>query len=289
MGLNENAKKSIARQQLVNPDTLIPAFIDANGNLAIKIASPVESNGAIPVNIPDQHSLALDLNFIKAQAAPTTLISDTAPGDTSISLTSTTGFVDDCVVGLFNPDGFFYFGRQLGAPSGSDINLDTPIDKVFSNSNTTVVCASDNMAVDGSVTTQIFQIGPVGGTTGVEIDITRVMGYIQDATAMDDAKFGGIPALTKGIVLRHNNDIINNIWNIKTNGGFGLMCFDLNYSEKAPAGSFGVRFRNTYAGQAKHGVTIRLEVGDILELLVQDDLTGLEAFNMMAQGHIVTD
>jgi len=107
---------------------------------------------------------------------------------------------------------------------------------------------------------------------------------------MDDSKFGDIAGgLTNGVLLRQNNGEINNIWNVKTNGEFGLLAYDTAYTDKAPAGSEGFRFRNTYAGQSKHGVTLRLQPGETLEILIQDDLSGLEVFNVMAQGHIVTD
>jgi hypothetical protein len=205
---------------------------------------------------------------------------------TTITLTSTTGFIDGTLVGLFASFGF-YFGKQVGAPVGSVITLDTPVDRTFVNGSTALALA-DEMAVDGSGTTQVFQIGPIGGVD-IEVDITRLLGYIQDGTAMGDALFGGIAALTNGVVLRHNNTVINNIWNVKSNGDLGLLCFDIAYTDKPPAGSFGFRFRNTYAGQSKHGVTIRLAAGDTLEILIQDNLTGLESFIMMAQGHLVTD
>ena len=122
---------------------------------------------------------------------------------------------------------------------------------------------------------------PVGPS--IVVDITRIMGTIIDGVAMDDGKFGGIDALTNGIVLRLNNGVISNHWNAKTNGDLGLICFDSAYTEKAPAGENGFRFRNTYAGPSKHGVTLRLGVGEILEILVQDNLTALTDFQMMAQ------
>jgi len=106
---------------------------------------------------------------------------------------------------------------------------------------------------------------------------------------MDDGKFGGGSALTNGIVLRANNGDMTNIWNVKSNGEIALLAFDAQYADKAPAGLNGFRFRNTYGGQSKHGVVIRLGFSEKLELLVQDDLTGLDGFTMMAQGHVVTD
>jgi len=252
------------------------------------VQAQVELNGGLAVNIQDQHSKALDLRFIQTTNS-TTLSADADPDDMTVTITSTTGFDAGDTVGVFSiADGTFYFGKQVGAVAGSVVTLDTPIDRQFLTGDL-VITATDNMNVDGSSTTQIFSIGPVGGGAAVEIDITRLLGFIADGVAMDDGKFGGISALTNGVVLRHNNDVLTNIWNSKTNGDFGLLCYDIAYTDKAPAGENGFRFRNTYAGPSKHGVTIRLEAGDTLEVLIQDDLTGLTDFNMMAQGHVVTD
>ena len=249
----------------------------------------VESNGGLAVNIQDQHTRAIDLKFIQGLATPTTLTVEAVEGDTTITVALTTGYVDGVSVGVFTAGGDFYFGQQVGAVAGNVVTLDTPIDITYPIGSTSLP-ASHHLNVSGTLATpEIFQVGPVGGGTGVDIDITRVMGNITDGLAMDDGKFGGINALTNGCVLRRNNGVITNIWNVKSNGEIGLLCFDGAYTEKAPAGENGYRFRNTYAGQSKHGVTIRLEPGDTLEVLIQDDLTGLTDFQMMAQGHIVGD
>lgn len=245
----------------------------------------VEMNGGLAVNLQDQTSKALDLAFINA-LGQTTLSADADPGDTTITVTSTTGFVDGVVVGVLSGTGIFYFGQQVGAPAGNVITLDTPIDQQHL-SGVPVIIGNRHLNVDGSLTTQIFQIGPIGTT--IEVDITRITGYIQDDSAMDDALFGALPALTNGVVLRVNNTTIDNVWNVKSNGEIALLCFDSMYTNRAPAGSFGFRFRNTYGGQNKHGVTLRLEASDTLEILIQDNLTGLEDFLMMAQGHVVTE
>lgn len=251
-----------------------------------EIWAPLELNGAIPVNIQDQHTQALDLHFIQVQGAATTLTVQADPGDMTITVADTTGFVAGNVVGLISGASEFYFGKQVGAVAGNVVTLDTPIDKVFTTAISSVVTAKDQMAVNGSATTQIFEIG---SPLGVAVDITRLTGYIQSGTAMDDTKFGDLAVLTNGVVLRVNGAEIDNVWNVKTNGEIGLLCFDSAISDRAPAGSFGLRFRNTYAGPTKHGVTLRLEAGDTLEVLIQDDLTSLESFRMMAQGHVVTD
>jgi hypothetical protein len=246
----------------------------------------VGTNFALDVNVQDQTTRSLDLRFIQALAPPTTLSVAAVVEDTSITVTSTVGFIDTITVGIFTPDGNFYFGQQIGAVAGNVVSLDTPIDVAYP-IGSTVLPASHHLNIDGSVTTQIFQVGPVGGETNIDIDITRIMGYIQTGSVMDDSLFGNIAALTYGVVLRQNNGTMVNIWNVKSNGEIGLLAFDANDTDKAPAGSFGFRFRNTYAGASKHGVTLRMEPGDILEILIQDDLTDLEDFQIMAQGHVV--
>jgi len=248
----------------------------------------VEANGGLAVNIQDQTTRALDLYFGNLTDS-TTLSAQADPEDTTLTLTDTTGFEDGKTVGVFSaedPD-IFYLGVQIGAPVGQVITIDRPIDRTLTVAST-VAAVDVNMAVDGSGgNTQIFQVGPVGPGSEQIIDITRIMGVITDGSSMDDGKFGGIDALENGIVFRLNNHVIQNIWGAKTNGDLALLSFDAQYTEKAPAGENGFRFRNTFAGQSKHGVALRLIPGDTLEILIQDDLTGLTNFNMMAQGHFV--
>lgn len=245
------------------------------------------TNGGLDINIQDQHTQAFDLHMGKGNGATT--ISAAAVVDTyTLTLTSTVGFVAGGSIILVDFLGEAFVATQIGAPAGSVITVDTPINRVYA-IGTLIAPVNLNLAVDGSVTRQIFAIGPIG--SAFEFDITRLLGYIQDGTVMDDGKFGGITALTNGCVFRRyiaSSGTYQNFWNVKTNGDLALIGYDFSYTDKPPAGtSYGARFRITYAGQAKHGVTIRLEDGDILQFIVQDDLTGLEKFHVMAQGHRV--
>jgi hypothetical protein len=245
------------------------------------------TNGGLDVNIQDQNTRALDLEFARSITTPTTITADTVVGEYTVTLTSTTGFVDGVHVQVNSGSGEFFRARQLGAPAGSVVTLDTPIDKIYS-SGATVLGLSHDMNVDGSVTPVKFQFGPIGTT--LSVDITRILGYIQDATSMDDSKFGGNGVLPNGVVMqkyRAATGDFDHFWNVKSNGELALLGFDFQYADKAPSGSFGARFRLTYAGPSKHGVTIRLQPSDYLVLTIQDDLSVLEDFQVMGQGHIV--
>lgn len=168
------------------------------------------------------------------------------------------------------------------------IGLDSPLDYDFSTS-AIAHRGSFNMVVDGSTTPVIFQISPTGLQAGARVDITRLIGIIEDDSAMDSGKFGGITALTKGIVLRKKNGTYKNLFNAKSNGGIINQTFDVSYDEKAPAGVYMFRFRKVFAGQSEMGVTIRLNADDddALQVIIQDDLSALTRFSIIAQGHIV--
>lgn len=244
---------------------------------------PVDQEGQLAVNVHDQTTRAFDFFFGRLDNT-TTLAAQADPGDLTLTLTSTTGFTDGKSAAVFAEVDDFYIGKQLGAPAGSVISLDTPVDIVLPNGSA-VAAVTTNMAVDGSVTPQIFQIGPTGPGSTAVTDVTRIMGHMLDSTSMDDGKFGGISALPKGVVFRKNDGVISNYWNVKTNADLQLLCYDFKYSEKAPGGQFGCNWRNTYAGQHNHGVVLELLPGEYLEIIIQDDLTGLDEFTMMAQGH----
>jgi hypothetical protein len=240
-------------------------------------------DGNLPVVVHDQIATALDLNFSRSLGA-TTLDAIANIGDTSITLADATGFSDLDTIAILSVTEGGYFGAQVGVSVGNVITLDTPID-IAKSVGSLVLRLTKNLNVVGSLGAPIiYAIGPVV----TPIDITRITGYIQDEDAMDDALFGGIAKLTNGIVLRLNNGVIKNIFNAKTNSDLALLaCGVFTYTDKAPAGKFGARFCITFAGQENHGVSLRLNSGDILQLLVQDPLDGLEIFNLMAQGHEV--
>jgi hypothetical protein len=109
-----------------------------------------------------------------------------------------------------------------------------------------------------------------------------------DDTSMDDNRFGGIAKLTRGVVLRIVDTFQKTIFNWKTNGEIAQWCFDTTYSDKAPAGFFGFRARITFGGQSKHGVVLRISTGDVIQIVIQDDLSGLETLRVCGEGHEVT-
>ena len=63
----------------------------------------------------------------------------------------------------------------------------------------------------------------------------------------------------------------------------------MNYTDKAPAGFFGLNSEIVFAGQGNRGVVIRISGSDVLQFIVQDDLTALDTLRAICVGHQVTD
>ena len=165
------------------------------------------------------------------------------------------------------------------------ITLDSPLDKQFrADRDYTAVRASANVAVDGSATRVIFHAFP---PCGIKWDITQIGVYIIDDAKMDDTLLGGIPAVTNGIVLRESDGTYNNIGNIKSNGDFKLFGCDVVYKEKVAGGEDTMKAICRFSNDA--GVTLRID-GDLdeeLQVIVQDDLTGISSIYVTIIGHVV--
>lgn len=239
------------------------------------------------VNIQDQITRPLDFFFTQIKGAPTTVAVETAIDDQSVTVVSDAVCSVGDYFGVFE-DSRFYFGEILALPGGNVIDLDTPLDSVFT-IGSTAACFSRDMDVNGSITPQIFQV-EVGSGGTESIDITRIIFLLHTATTPEFADFGDISGgLTMGLVLRRVNGSTENILNWKSNAEIANTAYDLDLfgAGGLPGGAEGFVARLSFAGQEKHGVALRLGPGDKIQMIIQDDLTTLTQFRVVAQGHVV--
>jgi len=255
----------------------------------VKIIEPLESNGGIPVNVQDQTTPPYDLFFVQLDGTITTLAEDSFIDNRTINVTDrlASGIIIGTYLGLSTPQRF-YFGEVLSV-SGDLVTLDTPLDFDFP-AGSNVVPTTRDLNVDGSLTPQTFIVGPGAGSE-VTLDITRIMVKCITDTAPTLDQFCDQTSLTNGLILRRVDGDTRNIWNIKNNGELGHLAYDYQpYLATNPGQTQnGALFRYTFAGQDKHGVAIRLTPGDVLEIIVQDDLSGIDLFRIVAEGHETTD
>ena len=259
-----------------------------NGTNYIPFPIEVSDRGGVgvPIYIQDQTTGVLDLLFLQ-QLNTASLAVDTVISSRTVTLSPGHGAVVGNILELAdNTNGSYFMQARILIVAGDVITLCTPINLVYTTSNTSVVISNDNMAVDGSGTPVIFAVNPLPNQSG---DMVRVICSITDNSDMDFESFGGISGgLTNGVVLRVNNGdgTYRNIANFKTNGAIELYAYDARYFTNNGGGTRGFSARMSWGSQGKHGAVIRLDgsLGEALEMVVQDDLTPLIAHYWIAQG-----
>jgi len=178
-----------------------------------------------------------------------------------------------------------YIGIVL--ESGTNIiELDTPLNFTYPVASSALIRSIHGSNIDGSVTRQTLSVAPPSN----ELDITRIMFQMVTNDFCELDMFGDIPGgLERGIVFRKVSPSgeTTNYFNCKTNGELALLMYDVKEYEAAKHGVNGLGGRLTYAGPSKHGVTLRLNPGESLEIIIQDDLRSLIAMHFIAAYHEV--
>lgn len=240
------------------------------------------------VTLQDQHTPLYDFYAIN-QEGTFTIASTVTFNTRTFTASGGHGISVGDMVEFYEKDRFFQ--AQVLTVVTNTITIDTPFDFAF----TTSVDGrrgDKEMAVDGSSTPIVYRVTAAALRTKRQLDVVRFLVYIQDGSSMDDSVYGGGGgALTNGIVCRVVDGQTFNVFNVKTNGEWAIRTFDATYTDKAPAGSFGLRVRRTFGGQTKAGVVVRLsaDADTEFQFIVHDDLTFLEIHNVVAQGSEVLD
>lgn len=246
--------------------------------------------GGIDVNLQDQTTRPVDIRINQILDDTTYSLSVTPTIDQyDLTLNTVSGLSVGDNIAFLEQNGMpqLFFGVILGI-SGNVVTMDGPVPYNFTPSATAVFTFNNDLTVDGSTNTEVFSIINLFDEA---IDIVRFNFHCTDNVEMHDGLFCGDDELERGILLRKYtlDGYYINYWNIKNNGQWTELAFDTSYSDKGkpPDDTYGFASRLTYGGSSKHGVVIRLNPGERIELLVQDDLTSISNGNLMVEGHFV--
>ena len=108
------------------------------------------------------------------------------------------------------------------------------------------------------------------------------------STAGDFDLFGDLAALTNGVVLRAKvGGNYGTLTNWKTSGDIHVDTGEVTFHLRSSGGGTHGTSANG-AFKKRTGAIMRLDgdTGDAFEVYIQDDITGLNFFNMKVQGHI---
>ena len=151
--------------------------------------------------------------------------------------------------------------------------------------------AKSDLAVDGSGAAVTYEIGPPAGSACDAWVINRVVIHYEHSGTWQITKFGSLSALANGCkleVTRNGSQIIDLTAGepVKTNGGWGALCYDVTILDSLGSGNTHLNARYSFF---KAGHPLLLEVRGQMRLVatIQDDLSAMSHFHIMAQGYTV--
>lgn len=264
--------------------------LEAGGRVEPMAAYELSADGTLGLGIFVQDQTTPTL-FVKANQVTntTSLAVAAAVGDTQITVDDDTGINLDDYLGLFSVDtDRFYVGTVYSRAGSNVLRLDSPVDSVFAIGDT-VGTGVTNLAVNGSVTPQIFSLRGADPGIDVTVDITRIIISCTTSTDVDLTKFADIDPLTKGLLMRRTDGTVQNIINWKSNAELAGSMYDWTVTSTGVGqqGVDGFYSRLTFGGQSKVGVVLRVGPSENVEFLIQDNLSAISHLEIMFEGHVV--
>ena len=240
-------------------------------------------DSAIDVHQKEVHGNIVNELYHLHTGVDSTLSVAVSSGDTAITLADTTGFVVGGVIQINNSQIESTFPVITAVPGGGVLTLDRPLDFGYDIGDLVEVVITELSATIGSLAAPIiYQLKPEPGRIWF---ITRlILGMTHSSAGTDDA-FGNLTALANGAVLRTFVDgQFESFTNWKTNGDIKLDMFNVTYSDSAGPSLFGTFGRQTFT---RIGVAVELNGNndDVMDIIIQDDLTGLSSFFLNGQGY----
>jgi len=234
----------------------------------------------VDVAIQDQTTEPVNMYLYNLEAS-TTLTKTAVVDAATFEVTSATGIDVADVLTVY--EDIYFFQTLVKNINGTSIGVQSPIDHAFTSA-AVVEVGAWKFNVDGSSTNKTYKIK---APPNASFDIYALTITMTDNADMDSAKFGGLTALTNGVLFRHANGVNKNLSFVVNNIGFSEIGYALEYDPKAPAGVYGLRCRKQI--NQINGVAIRIfgPDGDELQFIVRDDLTGLTIGTVTATGHRV--
>lgn len=283
--MSNNAFPDPMNVNVVSPDPL-PVSISSPIPLDVNVISP----DPLPVDIVFPTNPVLTVPFLSQLSTPTLAIDTVVDGvNRDVTLTAGHGLtvadVGEVLELADSTNGSFFMQAAITNVVLDVITLDTPINRVYTTAASLVAVSTLDMNVDGSVTPVTFSVLPFNLQRGAMEGVSMEM---RDNAPMDFETFGGLPALLNGVVVRVNNGdgTYRNLYNFKSNGDIIERALIHSFFLNNGGNTRGFSSNIVWGGDANNGTTIPLDgsAGQSLEVIVQDDLTGLARMHWSGDG-----
>lgn len=242
--------------------------------------------GALNVHVADVHDTVINEYFHRHLGVLDTIAIASSKQDSIINVTNGALFSVGDEIQLSNGAEGTTF-PTITVITVDALTLDRPLDHAYL-VGATVEIVSTNMAVLGTLASPIsFKAEP---SSNEFWHVVRFLFSMTHNTAGDLGLFGNQAALTNGVVLRIYKAEFSQygtftLW--KSNSDIKDNMYDVNFDTRSGGGG---TYGTTGRGSIKIGTgavpKVDGEQGDFIEMLIQDDLTGLVSFKQKIQGHI---
>lgn len=226
--------------------------------------------------------------FFKKDSATTSLLTSPATAGTStIVVTDSTLFTAGNYItiteGSIRENDIRRVISSAGVPSHI-LTLASPLEQSYTTAAIVTLTSIDMGGVVGSIASPIiYETGPPSDEVW---HITNLSIVCADPTDPTVDKFCGLTALTNGVVMRMENGVKENLFNIRTNMDL-YQYFGDNIVKLQKSGGGDWMLSAMWHMKEHTGSIVRLNgaTGDKLRLIIQDALTGQDDLFVVALGH----
>jgi len=242
----------------------------------------VDQYGNLNVSISDQYTEALKLKLHTVSASGSLLASNTTIDTYTMEFNAGHSAVVNNLICIKENGRFSQF--KITNVATNTITVDSPIDYAYT-TDAFLSYGKSNLNLSGSIGSPIRAM--VGPDFDQMWDVYGLSIIIIDDAAIDYSKFGGIGALTRGIVIRKENDYIKNFGNIKSNADLDLYGFTTQINEKTGGGEYSLVGHLNINNIS--GVSIRLDGSTNDKLVAQftENLSAISKIEILVHGHVV--
>ena len=261
---------------------LSSAAHDGLGNPLSSFYHAITDQYILNVHDADVHNQPINELFHFHTGIITTLASPVTSQDRIINVVSSAGMVVGDHLQIDDAIGQPIFPTIL-AINVNAITVDSPIDSDIVAGESVEVVVPDMGLVGTPAAPLLYVLRPPPNYVW---HITRILISMTHGTAGDLGLFGNLAKLTNGVILRAKvSGQYGTFTNWKTNADIKNDMYDLEFDTRSSGGgTYGTSGRGSFS---RIGVAVRLDGNqdDQLEVMVQDDLSGLLEFNINGQGH----
>lgn len=239
----------------------------------------LQKNGEIDVWVQDQTTPPFHRFFMKEEKTDITLVYPILKGNDTMVVSSGHGFSD----GDWALISYGEYSQQTEIVS---VDEDTVIiTGIFGASlpidGTDIIRGKIDMVINGSSNDSVYCCRITGNAP---IDIQYFHVFLTDNLEGDDSKFGGIAALTNGVIFYKDATIIQNLGTYKKNQDFIQFGGKASYLQKAGGGEYSMDF--AFNMKERYGIVIRVDPkeNESIVAIIRDNLTELSTFRIAAFG-----